>query len=54
MTERVTITLVEPGEDIELKAMSYMLSVLENLSAEQRSRVLTWLFERCKSLRGGE
>lgn len=41
-----TITLTEPGEDIELKAMSYCWSVLCELNQVQRDRAIEWLAAR--------
>jgi len=39
----VTITLAEPGEDRELKAISYMASVLSDFSPAAKQRILAYL-----------
>lgn len=42
----VTVTLTEPGEDVELKAMSWIWSVLAHLNPTQRGRVVQWITAR--------
>ena len=42
-TSPVTVTLAEPGESVELKAMSYIASVLKTLDPAAQTRVLTYL-----------
>ncbi len=45
----VQITLTEPGEDVELKAMAYTWSVLAHLNSTQRNRVVQWLTDRARA-----
>jgi hypothetical protein len=42
----VTLQLTSPGEDVELKAIAYINSVLTFLDHEQRRRILNYLCER--------
>jgi len=48
----VMITLTEPGEDVELKAMSWCWSVLLNLTQPQRDRAVAWLTHRNLTAKG--
>jgi len=51
MSEPVTILLAEAGEDAELKAISYIGSVLDRFSDRDRHRILAyccWRFSGIK------
>lgn len=47
----VQISLTEPGEDKELKAMAWTWSVLCELNQVQRDRVVDWLDARNNAAR---
>lgn len=42
----VVVTLIEPGEDVELKAMAYIWSIVVELTDVQRDRVIWWIGAR--------
>lgn len=42
----VMVRLAEPGEDLELKSIAYILSVLHSLDIPKRLRVMKYLNSR--------
>lgn len=42
----ISIILSEPGEDTELKAISYIASVLHHFPQDGRERILNYLYGR--------
>lgn len=42
----VMVALAEPGEDIELKALAFISSILDALDEDQRKRVLAFLTQK--------
>lgn len=47
----VMVQLTEPGEDIELKAMAWVWSVLAELNQVQRDRAIRWINARSEAAR---
>jgi hypothetical protein len=46
----VLVKIAEPGEDVELKAIAYVQSVLTSLPVESHQRVLDYLYSRLPNI----
>lgn len=42
----LTVTLADPGDDIEMKAIAYILSVLKVMPISSRSRIMDYVGKR--------